>query len=138
VAYFLVSLSYQLSPAFQKLIGLNLRGSSALGHLLFFFSLYLVGCNLLGYFLRKRAEKLPPKKDEYEENVSDEPVVAVLEQLPAGERHYHEIVYEAVDKSIYFFLLIVAVAAYAFFNQPNKISNADNIQISPNSSRSRG
>lgn len=65
VAYFLVSLSYQLSPAFQELIGVNLRRSSALAHLLFFFSLYLVGCNLLAYFLRKRAEKLPPKKDEY-------------------------------------------------------------------------
>jgi hypothetical protein len=67
VAYFFVSLTYQFSSTFKKLLKIDLKSTDTTPLLVFLFSLYLIFWNVVAYFLEKRALKPAPKKDEYEE-----------------------------------------------------------------------
>jgi hypothetical protein len=45
-----------------------------------------------------------------------------LPPLPNGELYVHEIIYDSLTKAVYYFLLLVSIAAYAYYNQNKKAS----------------
>lgn len=47
-----------------------------------------------------------------------------LPPLPNGEKYAHDIIYESINQTVYLFLLLISIAAYAYLNQPNKASKS--------------
>jgi hypothetical protein len=66
----------------------------------------------------------PPKSDEYEEIPETEEITPpTLAPLPNGEQYAHEVIEDSLNKTLYFFLLLIAVASYAYFNQEKSKSS---------------